>query len=170
MRWSELESETCPIARAMSVIGDRWTVLILRDCLRGVSRFDEFHRRLGCSRAIISDRLAHLVERGVLAREAYEAHPPRHDYRLTDMGRALSPVLMTLSNWAETYAPRAGGHRVVRRHKTCGHNFQPVVHCSECGEAIAPGEVEHVDPVKPPAAADCRVPAGSSRPRPSPGR
>jgi DNA-binding HxlR family transcriptional regulator len=153
VRWTELEGEKCPVARAMSVIGDRWTVLILRDCLRGVSRFDEFQRRLGCSRAIVADRLALLVERGVLAREAYEIHPPRHDYRLTEMGRSLGPVLMTMSNWAETWMPIKGGHRVVRRHKTCGHAFQPALHCSECGEPIGAGEVEYVDPVKTPALA-----------------
>jgi DNA-binding HxlR family transcriptional regulator len=148
MRWTELEDEKCPVARAMSVIGDRWTVLILRDCLRGVSRFDEFQRRLDCSRAIIADRLAHLVDSGVLKRERYEAHPPRYDYRLTDMGRALGPVLMTMSAWGERWIPKAGGHRVVRRHTACGHAFQPVLQCSECGEPIEAGEVDYVDPVK----------------------
>jgi DNA-binding HxlR family transcriptional regulator len=148
MRWSELETEACPVARALSVIGDRWTVLVLRDCLRGETRFDGFQARLGCSRAVVADRLAHLVERGVLKREPYELHPPRYDYRLTEKGRALSPVLMTMSNWAETWAPLAGGHRVARRHTTCGHAFQPVLHCSECGEPITPDEVEHVDPLK----------------------
>lgn len=146
MRWTELEAEACPVARTLSVIGDRWTILILRDCLRGVSRFDEFQRRLGCSRAIVAERLAHLVERGVLARDIYEAHPPRYDYRLTDMGRALSPVLMTMSNWAETWVPHAGGRRIVRRHTTCGHTFQPVLHCSACGEPVAPADIVHVDP------------------------
>lgn len=149
MRWTELDTEKCPVARAMSVIGDRWTVLILRDCLRGVTRFDEFHARLGCSRAIVAERLAHLVERSVLVREPYELHPPRHDYRLTDMGRGLAPVLMTMSNWAETWMPKAGGHRVKRIHTACGHAFRPALHCSECGDPIHAGEVEHVDPVKP---------------------
>ena len=148
MRWSELEGGRCPVARTMSVIGDRWTVLILRDALRGVSRFDDFHGRLKCSRAIVADRLARLVERGVLVREQYEAHPPRHDYRLTDMGRSLAPILMTMSQWGETWMPLEGGYRVERIHRTCGHAFQPALHCSECGEPIGPGEVEHVDPVR----------------------
>lgn len=148
MRWSDLETEPCPVARAMSVIGDRWTVLILRDCLRGVSRFEEFHARLKCSRTLVAERLSHLVERGVLVREPYQDNPPRHDYRLTEMGRALSPVLMTMSHWAETWAPSKHAYRVKRIHKTCGHAFQPVLHCSECGEPVSPGEIEHVDPVK----------------------
>ncbi len=146
MRWSELESEPCPVARAMSVIGDRWTVLLLRDALRGVTRFEEFHRRLGCSRAIVSERLAHLVERGILVRDPYELHPPRHDYRLTESGRALAPVLMTMSHWAETWLPGTSAYRVKRIHETCGHAFQPVIQCSECGDPVQPGDVEHVDP------------------------
>ena len=75
MRWTELDTAKCPVARAMSIIGDRWTILIVRDCLRSVTRFEEFDRRLGRSRAIVADRLAHLVERGVLMREAYKTHP-----------------------------------------------------------------------------------------------
>lgn len=146
MRWSELESEPCPVARTMSVIGDRWTVLILRDSLRGATRFDDFHRRLNCSRAIVAERLAALVERGVLTRELYEAHPPRYDYRLTDMGRSLAPILMTMSQWGETWLAIPGSYRVQRVHRPCGHTFQPVLHCSECGEPIGPGEVEHLDP------------------------
>jgi len=148
MRWSELETEPCPVARTMAVIGDRWTVLILRDALRGVTRFDDFHGRLKCSRAIIAERLAAMVERGVLVREPYEIHPPRHDYRLTEMGRSLSPILMMMSQWGEDWMPNPTGYRVKRVHSTCGCAFQPVLHCSECHEPLRAGEVEHVDPVK----------------------
>ena len=146
MRWGELGTEDCPVARAMSVIGDRWTVLILRDSLRGVSRFDEFHRRLGCSRAIVAQRLARLVDAGVLEMQPYQARPPRHDYRLTEQGQALSHVLMTMAHWAETWRPRPGARRIHRRHTTCGCAFQPVLVCSECHEPVAPGAVEYPDP------------------------
>lgn len=147
MRWAELETSNCPVARSLSVIGDRWTVLMLRDALRGVTRFEEFHQRLGCSRAIVADRLAQLVENEVLERVLYEAHPPRYDYTLTERGRALGPVLMMMTQWAETWMPKAGARRIQRRHKACGHVFQPVISCSECGEPIRPGEVEFLDPV-----------------------
>jgi DNA-binding HxlR family transcriptional regulator len=148
MKWSELETERCPVARTLSVIGDRWTMLILRDALRGSTRFEQFHDRLKCSRAIVAERLAGLVERGLLRREQYEAHPPRFDYRLTDMGRSIGPVMMAMSQWSETWLPHPSGFRVERIHKPCGHAFQPVLHCSECGEPVRPGEVEHVDPAK----------------------
>lgn len=142
MRWSEIEKVPCPVAQAMAVIGDSWTVLILRDALRGATRFEAFQSGTRASRAILSDRLSHLVEHGVMERVQYEAHPPRHEYRLTERGRALQPVLMMLSHWAETQLPvktRSTG----RRHATCGHRFKPVVTCSECGEAVTPDTVSY---------------------------
>ena len=140
MRWSEIDAIPCPLAQAMSVIGDSWTLLILRDAMRGARKFDEFQRSTRASRAVISERLAHLVEHGVMERIQYEAHPPRFDYHLTDRGRALQPVMMTMAHWAETQLPkpvRSAG----RRHTTCGHKFHPVVTCSECGEAVTPETV-----------------------------
>lgn len=148
MRWDELGGDACPVARAMSVIGDRWTVLILRDCLRGVSRFDDFHARLGCSRVSLSKRLAHLVSAGVLETREYQAHPPRHEYRLTDQGNALSGVLMLLAQWAETWRPLQNSPPLRRVHKACGHEFKPVVACSECLTEIVPGAVTYLNAVR----------------------
>ena len=146
MRWNELETERCPVARTMSVVGDRWTMLILRDAFRGAKKFDEFHDRLQCSRAVVAERLMFLVERGVLTREPYQSNPPRHDYLLTEMGRALGPILMTMGQWAEAWMPHPTGARIERVHKTCGHAFQARVHCSECGEPVGPGEVHYPSP------------------------
>lgn len=143
MRWNELETDNCPVARAMSVLGDRWTVLILRDALRGVSRFDAFCDRLGCSRTMVAKRLAHLVDEGVLTPEPYQAHPPRSDYRLTDQGRALGATLMLMAQWGETWRPKAGAPPLRRRHRACGHEFQPQVICSECGEPVARDAVDY---------------------------
>lgn len=142
MRWSEIEKVPCPVAQAMAVIGDSWTVLILRDALRGARKFDEFQTAAGIPRATLSERLSHLVEHGVMEKVQYEAHPPRHEYHLTPRGRALQPVLMTLSHWSETHLPvktRSTG----RRHTTCGHAFKPVVTCSECGETVTPETVTY---------------------------
>ena len=143
MRWDQLGGEACPVARAMAVIGDRWTVLILRDCLRGVRRFDDFHERLGCSRVSLSRRLSHLVSSGVLETQEYQAHPPRQEYRLTEQGSALSGVLMLLAQWAETWRPLPDARPLRRVHKTCGHEFKPMVVCSECATEIAPNSVAY---------------------------
>jgi DNA-binding HxlR family transcriptional regulator len=142
MRWSEINAIPCPIAKAMSVIGDAWTTLILRDAIRGSTRFDQFLQSTRASRAVLSDRLAHLVEHGVFERVQYEAHPPRYDYKLTERGEALRPVMMMLSHWAEAHLP-GPVHNPARRHTDCGHRFHPVVHCSECGDAIELGSITY---------------------------
>ena len=104
MRWNELRDEACPVARGLSVIGDRWTMLVLRDCFRGVRRFEDFQRRLRITRHVLADRLRKLEEAGVLERRLYQERPPRHEYRLTDKWLALHPVLVTLVAWAEKQA------------------------------------------------------------------
>lgn len=145
MRWNELSGDDCPIARAQSVIGDRWSALIVRDALRGVTRFEGFHGRLGCSRAMVAKRLEHLVACGVLEQRPYQPAPVRYDYVPTEAGRALGNVLMMMSQWAESWRPKAGAQPLRRYHKACGHSFQPLLVCSECLEPVQPGGVEYGD-------------------------
>lgn len=104
MKWSDLKSDTCPIARSLSVVGDRWTLLILRDCFLGKTRFDAFQQSLGLTRHVLAERLAKLVEAGVLAREPYAKG--RYDYRLTAQGKALAPVLSHLFDWGQAHVVR----------------------------------------------------------------
>lgn len=137
MRWSEIDTIPCPVAQAMAVIGDSWTILILRDALRGATKFEEFQRATGASRALIAERLAHLVAHKVMERVKYEDHPPRFAYRLTPRGRALQPVLMTMAHWSETQLGHAT-RPTRRRHTVCDHTFTPVITCSECGAAATP--------------------------------
>lgn len=145
MRWSEIDVIPCPVAQAMAVIGDAWTTLILRDAIRGATKFDEFLQSTRASRAILSDRLAHLVEHEVFEKVQYEAHPPRYEYRLSKRGEALRPVLMMMADWAETHLPTKT-YRWGRRHTECGHRFRPVVSCSECGEPIDQHTVTYDNP------------------------
>lgn len=147
MRWSEIDSVPCPVAQAMSVIGDTWSMLILRDALRGASKFDEFQRATGASRAIVADRLSHLVEHGVFERSQYEDHPPRFEYRLTKRGHDLQPVLMMLSHWSEKHLGKSPAGKQLRlsgrRHTTCNHNFAPMITCSHCGEPATPDTITY---------------------------
>jgi DNA-binding HxlR family transcriptional regulator len=140
MRWNEIDLIPCPVAQAMAVIGDAWTTLILRDALRGITKFDEFQRSTRASRAILSERLARLVEHGVLERRLYEEHPPRYEYRLTKKGRDLQPVLMSMAHWSAMHISKSL-RSAGRRHTTCGHNFTPVYTCSECGGEVTPDTV-----------------------------
>lgn len=104
-RWDELATDWCPVARAMSVIGDRWTLLIVRDCFLGKSRFEQFQASLGVTRHVLSDRLKRLVEAGVLERNAYSSRPLRYDYTLSAKGRDFAPALIGLKDWGKKYMP-----------------------------------------------------------------
>ncbi|MER5932273.1 winged helix-turn-helix transcriptional regulator [Streptomyces sp. NPDC002054] len=100
---THLGDADCSIAQALDVVGDWWTLLIVRDAARGLDRFEEFQRELGVSRKVLAERLKLLVEAGVLVREPYQERPVRHAYRLTPRGRALLPVLVALQDWGDTW-------------------------------------------------------------------
>ncbi|WP_406181922.1 winged helix-turn-helix transcriptional regulator [Streptomyces sp. NBC_01006] len=100
---THLDDADCAIAQALDVVGDWWTLLIVRDAARGVHRFDAFQRELGVSRKVLAERLKLLVEAGVLTREPYQERPVRHEYRLTPRGRGLLPVLVALQDWGDTW-------------------------------------------------------------------
>ncbi|MFF4321811.1 winged helix-turn-helix transcriptional regulator [Streptomyces sp. NPDC001568] len=100
---THLGEADCSIAQALDVVGDWWTLLIVRDTARGLHRFDELQRELGMSRKVLTERLKMLVEAGVLTREPYQERPVRHEYRLTPRGRGLLPVLVALQDWGDTW-------------------------------------------------------------------
>jgi DNA-binding HxlR family transcriptional regulator len=104
-KWDELATDWCPVARALSIIGDRWTLLIVRDCFLGKSRFEEFQKSLGVTRHVLSDRLKRLVEQGVLERNAYSQKPLRYAYSLSEKGRDFAPALIGLKDWGKKHMP-----------------------------------------------------------------
>jgi DNA-binding HxlR family transcriptional regulator len=136
MRWNDLADETCPVARGLSVIGDRWTMLVLRDCFLGYRRFDQMHARLGITRHVLADRLRKLEAAGVLRREPYQERPLRHDYRLTERGKALYPVLVTLIDWANTHLPPPGAPAVTLIARDSGAPVTPVLIDADSGMEI----------------------------------
>jgi len=130
----------CSVAQCLEVVGEWWSMLIIRDAFLGVHRFDDFQERLGISRNILNQRLRRLVDEGVLQKVPYSERPPRYEYRLTDKGLALWPVLTAMRQWGDTYAA-PDGPPVEVVHKECGHSAQVVATCSSCGEAIGPRDV-----------------------------
>ncbi len=136
MRWEELDREPCSLARALSVVGDRWTLVILRDCFLGVRRFDAFESRLGITRHILADRLKKLVDADVLEKRPYQERPRREEYRLTEKGLDLYPVILSLVHWGDRYMPGEHGPPVRHRHRHCGQRMRGVLVCSECGEPL----------------------------------
>jgi DNA-binding HxlR family transcriptional regulator len=140
MKRKSFEEMNCSIAQTLEVVGEWWSMLILRDSFLGITRFDDFQERLGISRNILTDRLEHLVKRGVLVRVPYQEHPVRHDYRLTDKGRDLWLVLTAMRQWGDRWeAP--DGAPVVVDHRACGHETTAVATCSACGEPIGVRDV-----------------------------
>jgi DNA-binding HxlR family transcriptional regulator len=127
----------------LEVVGEWWSMLILRDAFLGVTRFDQFQERLGISRNVLNQRLTHLVEAGVLVKVPYSDHPPRHDYRLTDKGRDLWPVVTTMRQWGDKYAAPDGPPLQVM-HKACGEISDAVLTCSTCGEPIGARDIRGV--------------------------
>jgi DNA-binding HxlR family transcriptional regulator len=142
MRWDELGEQDCSLARTVSVLGDRWTLLILRDCFLRVRRFEDFQFRLGIGRAILADRLQKLVDAFVLTKVAYQQSPTRYEYRLTPKGLDLHPVIMAMVHWGDAHMADRKGPPAVHVHRSCGREFHPVMTCSECREPIEPRKVE----------------------------
>ena len=135
MQRTSFEGMNCSVAQCLEVVGEWWSMLIIRDAFLGVRRFDDFQARLGISRNILNQRLNGLVEHGVLTRVPYQDHPPRSEYRLTDKGRDLWGVLTSMRQWGDKWAaPHGAPIEVV--HAPCGHVSNAVPVCSECGEAI----------------------------------
>jgi DNA-binding HxlR family transcriptional regulator len=134
------EDMNCSVAQCLEVVGEWWSLLIVRDAFLGVRRFDDFQARLGISRNILNQRLRKLVEGGVLERVPYQDKPPRSEYRLTEKGRDLWHVLTALRQWGDRWAAPAGPP-LTMRHSTCGHVVDAVAVCSHCGEPLGPRSV-----------------------------
>jgi DNA-binding HxlR family transcriptional regulator len=130
------DNQVCSVARALEAVGDRWTMLVIRDAFQGVRRFDDFQERLGVARNVLSDRLSRLVDEGILEKRPYHERPRRFEYRLTPKGMDLFPVLVSLMSWGDRHAPDPGGSPMVVLHKGCGGRVDERLLCDRCGEPI----------------------------------
>lgn len=135
MRHDDLQDVYCSVARTWSVIGERWTMMILRECFRGHRRYDHFRSKLGLGSNVLNDRLRVLVGEGVLERVAYQEHPTRHEYRLTTKGADLYPVLVALMAWGDKYENEVPPVRLI--HRGCGQAADPHLTCARCGEPLS---------------------------------
>jgi DNA-binding HxlR family transcriptional regulator len=147
MKWKSLEDEQCSVARTVAVIGDRWTLLVLRDCFLRVRRFEDFQARLEVTRHVLADRLKKLVRRGVLRRVLYQSRPKRYEYILTQKGLDLYPIMMAIVHWGDVHMVDERGRPLLHEHKLCGNTFDPIMTCSECREPLSPKQVHvHAGP------------------------
>jgi DNA-binding HxlR family transcriptional regulator len=138
MKLKSFEHFNCSLAQTLSVIGEHWTMLIIRDAFFGVRRFDEFHKSLGIARNVLSDRLKKLVQAGVLEKSEGPGHP---EYRLTEKGLALQPVMIAMTHWGDTYMPHPEGTRLTFIDRRDGKPIKPVAVYAADGRRLKPREI-----------------------------
>jgi DNA-binding HxlR family transcriptional regulator len=130
---NDYNGQVCSVARALELVGERWTLVILRDAFLGQRRFDEFQKSLGVARNVLAARLDRLVDNGVMEKHLYKERPPRYEYRLTEMGLDLWPVVMSLMQWGDRHAVAPGGPPTIVEHRGCGGHVTNGPICDRCG-------------------------------------
>ncbi|HEY4450970.1 MAG TPA: helix-turn-helix domain-containing protein [Solirubrobacteraceae bacterium] len=136
MLGNRYESQTCSVAATLDVVGERWSLLIVRNVMLGLRRFEEMQQNLGIARNVLQSRLRSLVEQGVLERRAYQERPARYEYRLTDKGLDLWPTIVALMQWGDRHAAAPAGPPIVLEHRDCGGSVDDHRICARCGERL----------------------------------
>jgi DNA-binding HxlR family transcriptional regulator len=137
----DYENQVCSVAATLEVIGERWSLLIVRDVFLGLRRFEQIQADLGIARNILQRRLSTLTDQGVLERRLYHESPPRYEYRLTEKGLDLWPTLVALMQWGDRHAPPPAGPPVVLEHRGCGGAVDGHRTCMECGMPLSVRDV-----------------------------
>ena len=137
MRHSSLQQQNCSIARTVAVLGERWTLVILREAFNRRRRFDDIQRDLGIARNILADRLQTLVAEGILERRAYQQRPERFEYLLSEKGLDLWPVLVGMLHWGDRHLAEAEGPPMLVRHKRCDGLVDDRGYCEKCGKRLS---------------------------------
>jgi DNA-binding HxlR family transcriptional regulator len=138
---ADYDGQNCSVARTLELVGERWTILILRDAFFGINRFDDFQRRLGIARNTLQSRLERLVDAGLMRRVRYQERPDRFEYRLTRAGVDLWPTIVSLMHWGDSHAA-AAGPPVIITHKDCGGEIDDRRRCERCGADVEAWDAE----------------------------
>jgi DNA-binding HxlR family transcriptional regulator len=141
MLGNDYSKQVCSIAGALEVVGERWSLLIVRDVFLGLRRFDEIQSDLGIARNVLQTRLTKLTEHGVLERRPYQERPLRYEYRLTDKGMDLWPSVFALMKWGDQYTAPAAGPPVLVEHRDCGGAVDEHRVCERCGMRLSARDV-----------------------------
>lgn len=144
MERTNYQASNCSIARTLEVVGEKWTLLILRESFYGATRFEQFHTVLNCPRNLLSERLAKLVDEGILERSEYRepGSRARNEYRMTDTGRELTPILLALREWGDRHKADPEGPPVLARHAGCGEELHLTLKCAAGHEVAGPDDIE----------------------------
>jgi DNA-binding HxlR family transcriptional regulator len=141
MRWEDIGEETCSLARTLAVVGDRWTMLILRQAFCGTRRFKDFQGQLGLTTHRLAERLQKLVDEGIFERRRYSERPERFEYKLTPKGLDLYPILLAMVRFGDRWLAGDDGPPMEFVHETCGHDSKAQLTCSHCREPLSAREV-----------------------------
>jgi len=133
---NDYDNQACSIAGALEVVGERWSLLIVRDIMLGLRRFDELQSNLAIARNVLQARLTRLQDHGVIERVPYQQRPLRHEYLLTEKGLELWPMIVALMSWGDRYAAPEGGPAVVIEHRGCGGSVDEHRICERCGARL----------------------------------
>jgi DNA-binding HxlR family transcriptional regulator len=154
MQRTSFRDMNCAVAQCLDVVGEWWSLLIVRDAFLGYSRFDDFQERLGISRNVLNQRLTRLVDEGVFERVAYQDNPPRYDYRLTEKGHDLFQVLGAMRKWGQKWSSSPGGDLTAGHdwvHRECGTQVRLETRCPQCDVVLSPADVQAVPNDRTPA-------------------
>jgi DNA-binding HxlR family transcriptional regulator len=136
MRHTEVDELECSVARSWTILGERWTMLVLKEAFVRTRRFEDFQAHLGIARNVLADRLGRLVDEGILERRRYQERPPRDEYRLTEKGLDLYAVIVSIAGWGDRHLAGRRGPSVERVHRGCGHVATLRLCCEHCGEPV----------------------------------
>jgi DNA-binding HxlR family transcriptional regulator len=142
----DYEGQICSIARSLELVGERWTLLVVREVFNGRRKFSEMQRSLGVARNVLTDRLQGLVDEGILERKPYSERPERYEYFLTEKGLDLWPLMVALMQWGDKWEPLPGGRPMIVVHKgECGGEIDDRRTCTKCGKALTVREARAVE-------------------------
>lgn len=143
-RTADYSNERCSVAATLAVVGDPWTLLIVREAFLGVRRFEQWQASLGVARNVLAARLKSLTHHGILARETYSTRPLRQEYVLTAKGRDLFPILTAMLAFGDKHIYGEGREPQIYTHIDCGRRFEPKMVCASCGHGVAMRDLNHV--------------------------
>jgi len=141
LRWAEIGEGICSVSRTLSIVGDRWSLLIIRSAFLGTRKFSDFQSEIGLTRPRLSERLSKLVEHEVFHKVKYQENPVRYEYRLTDKGQDLYPIIVSMYTWGDKWVAGKNGKAMEYVHKSCGNKIVPIQACPDCAEVIAPNDM-----------------------------
>lgn len=141
MLGNDYKGQDCSIARTLEIVGERWSLLVLRDVFLGIRRFDDVQRDLGVARNVLATRLERLVGEGILEKTPYQERPLRHEYHLTAKGLDLWPIFVELLRWGDRHTAPTDGPPVLLRHRDCGGLLGERRVCERCGRPLEVSDI-----------------------------